>query len=182
MSGQRIVIIGNGIAGNAAACAVRQYDREARVTLLSEESDPMYSPCAFHKYLSGEMALSKLYLNRTEDDTEEGTQTIFGQKVFSVDGRAKEVRTGEKIIPFDKLILATGGLPFVPPLKGADKEGVFVLKTLKDAQSISRFEAKSAVVIGSGPIGIEAAIALRRKGLVEGRNKFKEGRWHGSKF
>lgn len=165
MAGKQFVIIGNGIAGNSAASAIRQYDRQAEVTLISEESEPLYSPCAFHKYLSGEMALEALYLKRMEDYSREAVRTIFGQKVFDVDGKAKEIRTGEKRFPFDKLVVATGGLPVFPPIRGADIKGVFALKTLKDAQAIATFEARSAVVIGSGPIGIEAAVGLRKKGL-----------------
>lgn len=159
------MVIGNGIAGYSAASAIRQYGGEAEVTLISEEKDPLYSPCAFHLYLSEEVPLEKLYLKRMEDYGRERIRTIFGRKVIEVDVRAKEVRTGKRKFPFHKLVLATGGTPSVPPIRGVDKRGVFVLKTLKDAQSISLFEARRVAVIGSGPIGVEAAVALRKKGL-----------------
>ena len=60
--GQRIVIIGNGIAGNSAALAIRKFDKDVDVVLISDEKDPLYSPCAFHKYLAGEMESQKLFL------------------------------------------------------------------------------------------------------------------------
>ena len=55
LMGQRIVIIGNGIAGNSAAEAIRTYDSDAKVTIISCETAPLYSPCAFYRYLAGDI-------------------------------------------------------------------------------------------------------------------------------
>lgn len=165
MAHREFVIIGNGIAGNNAASAIRKYDREAEITLISEEREPLYSPCAFHKYLAGEIAFERLYLKRMEDYAMQGIRTILGQKAIDVDVKGQEIRTPDNIFRYDKMILATGGLGLLPRIKGLEKIGVFALKKLQDVQSVSGFEAKRATVIGSGPIGVEAAVALRKKGL-----------------
>jgi NAD(P)H-nitrite reductase large subunit len=68
-------------------------------------------------------------------------------------------------MPFDKLILATGGEAVMPPIEGVSGPGVLALKTLGDADKLARFTAKEAVVVGSGPTGIETAIALRKRGM-----------------
>lgn len=162
---ERIVIIGNGIAGNSAAQAIRRSDQKVDLTLISDERYPLYSPCAFHKFLSGEMEQQRLFLKKFENYSREGIKTIFGQKVSEIDLRKREVSLPEKRIPFDALILATGAKALIPPVKGSEKRGVFTLKIMEDAKKIFHYPAKKAVVIGSGPTGIEAAVALRKRGL-----------------
>jgi len=85
--------------------------------------------------------------------------------VTEVDIRTKEIRVEDKDIPFDKLILATGSKALLPPISGIEKRGVFVLKTVKDAQSILNYPAKRIVVLGSGPIGMEVAMAFHKRGF-----------------
>lgn len=162
---KRIVIIGNGIAGNSAASAIREFDHRARITMISDERQPLYSPCAFHKFFSGELQQPKLFLKQFDDYAREGIRTIFGRKVSEIDVRNRIVRIGDERVPFDKLILATGSKLLPPPIKGVQKRGAFVLKTMDDALAISQYPAKTVVVLGSGPIGIETAVAFRKKGL-----------------
>jgi len=162
---QDIIIIGNGIAGNSAAEAIRKFDRDVGITIISEERYPLYSPCAFYKYLAGEMEKEKLFLKKSQDYSEHRIKVIFGNKVSRVDARIKEVVIDDKSIQFDKLVLATGSKPVIPPIKGVGKKGIFAPKTIDDAQSIFDYPAKKVVVVGSGPIGIEMAIAFRKKGL-----------------
>lgn len=163
--GQHIVIIGNGIAGNSAISAIRRFDKDINITLISEEKPPLYSPCAFHKYLSGEMEKQKLFLKTFDDYLKDRVEVVFGQKASKVDIQAREVLVGDRSIHFDKLILATGSSAVSLPIKGADKRGVFPLKTISDVEEISNYPAKKVTVIGSGPIGVEAAIAFRQRGL-----------------
>ena len=133
--------------------------------MISDEKEPLYSPCAFHKYLAGEMESQKLFLKKVEDYSREGIRIIWGKKVGGVDPTAKEVCIEDRRIRFDKLILATGSKALFPPIKGVDKRGVFALKTMDDVRSIFHYPARKVVVVGSGPIGIEAAAAFRRRGL-----------------
>lgn len=160
-----IVIIGNGIAGNSAASAIRQFDHAARITMISDERQPLYSPCAFHKYFSGELQRPKLFLKQFNDYTREGIRTVFGRKVSEVDIGNRIVWIGDERVPFDKLILATGSKLLPPPIKGIQKSGAFVVKTMDDALAISQYPARTVAVLGSGPIGIETAVAFRKKGL-----------------
>lgn len=164
MKGQQIVIVGNGIAGNSAAVAIRSLNRDVGLTIISDETVPLYSPCAFYKYLSGEMAKQKLFLKKLEDYAKEGINVVFGKEASEVNVGAGEVRVGDQKIHFDKLILATGSKAFFPPIKGVDKKGVFPLKTMADAEKVSAYPAKKVVVVGSGPIGLEAAMSLSKRG------------------
>ena len=162
---QDIIIIGNGIAGNSAAEAIRKFNTDVGITIISEESNPLYSPCAFYKYLAGVMKKEELFLKTFEDYSEHGIRVILGNKVSRVDAQIKEVVIEDKSIQFDKLVLATGSKPILPPIKGVDKKGVFAPKTIDNAQFMFNYPAKKVVVVGSGPIGIEMAIAFRKKGL-----------------
>lgn len=165
LKGQHVVVIGNGVAGNSAIAAVRAYDRDAVVTLISREAVPLYSPCAFYKHLSGEMEKQKLFLKKKSDYRKEKIEVVFGQKAEAVNVKDREVLVGDKSIPFDKLILAVGSRTLIPPIKGVDKGGVFSLKTMADLEAIMAWPASKVAVIGSGPIGMEAAIAFRKRGL-----------------
>ena len=160
----RIVIIGNGIAGNSAISSIRTHDKNIPVTIISEEKDPLYSPCAFHKYLSGEIEEQKLFLKTYEDYRDDGVEVDFDQRVADIDLNNRRVLTGERSINFSKLVLATGSRALIPPIEGANKNGIFALKSISDVRRIFGYPAKNVVVIGSGPIGIEAAVALRKKG------------------
>jgi NADH oxidase (H2O2-forming) len=162
---QQILVIGNGIAGNSAAEAIRKFDPTARVTLISDEEHPLYTPCAFHKYFSGEMEERKLFLKKFEHYSRLGINTILGKTVSEIDLKRREVCLDSTKIRFAKLILATGSKASLPPFKGIEKKGVFPLKTLKDARAIFSHPAEKVVVVGSGPTGIEAAVGLRKKGL-----------------
>jgi NADH oxidase (H2O2-forming) len=163
---QRVVIIGNGIAGNSASEAIRKFDKSVDITLVSDEDTPLYSPCAFHKYLSGEMEKHKLLIKKLADYTREGIRVLFGEKITEVDLQSKNIFIENKSIAFDKLIFATGSRAILPPLKGINKTGVFSLKTLSDAENIFSRQSSTVVVVGSGPIGLEAAIALKKRGLT----------------
>lgn len=162
---ERIVIIGNGVAGNSAAQAIRTSDQKVDITLLSDEKFPFYSPCAFHKFLSGEIEQQKLFLKKFENYDRDGIKAILGQKVSEIDLRKREIRLSEKRIPFDAMILATGARATAPAIEGSEKRGVFTLKIMEDAQRIFRYPSQKVVVYGSGPTGVEAAVALRKKGL-----------------
>jgi NADH oxidase (H2O2-forming) len=160
-----IVIVGNGAAGNSAASAIRSTDKETAVTIISQEPFPEYSACTLSKkYLSGEMRREEVFLKASEDYSRDKIITIFGEQVTEIDTRGKKVILEQGEVPYDRLILATGGNAMIPPLAGVKKKGVFTLKSLADADSIFNYSGSKAVVIGAGPIGIEASISLRKRG------------------
>lgn len=158
----RYVIIGGSVAGISAAKAVRENDPAADIVVISgEKSKPYYRPMI---PLVVEGKKSEVDIAYPEDPlTTINARTVFGS-AQEVNTRSKEVllASGERI-SYDKLLLATGGAPFIPTIDGLKGEGVFVLRTVDDAVRIrdAAGRARSAVVIGGGLVGIKAATALR---------------------
>lgn len=160
-----MVIIGNGVAGNSAVSAIREVKKDAEIAVISEEVFPEYSACVLPDYLAGEIKRDRVFLNSLDDYAKENVKTIFGHRAVAIDAQGKKVvlDNGEEIA-YDKLIIATGGKPTVPPLEGASQEGVFTLKSMDDVESILAYPIKKVVVVGSGPIGTEAAVAFGKRG------------------
>jgi len=156
-----IVIIGNGVAGNSAAkAAVRNPDVKA--VLIDADSAPYHSACVLPDYISGDIPEERVFL---QNSASRRIKRCQGNRVSALDLLERKVLFVDgSMIPFDRVILATGSVPFVPPVQGTVLEGNLTLKTLNDATRIRQWPLGSAVVIGSGLIGIEAAIALRRLG------------------
>lgn len=164
MTTERILIIGDGIAGNTAAFTIRELNKHVNITVLSAENTYLYSACAFPNYLAREIPRDKVFLTDYSDYAKVRIDIILGCKVIRIDPACSEVVTETGRRPFDKLIIATGSKPLIPKIQGLDKQGVFSLKTLSDADSISGFPGKKAVVIGAGAIGLEVALALKETG------------------
>jgi NADH oxidase (H2O2-forming) len=158
----QVVVIGNGIAGFSAASTLRHLNRLCEITVISTESTPLYSPCVLADYISGDIPRERVFVKSFLDYDRGSFTPLFGHEVREIDPAGKRVFTDRGTsVPFDKLILATGSRAI---LLSELKKGVFKLKTLKDADEILGHRGKKAVVIGGGPIGIEAGIALFRKG------------------
>jgi NADH oxidase (H2O2-forming) len=159
---ERIVILGNGVAGNTALEAICRSKPSPRVVMLSEEPYPEYSACVLPQYISGDLERKRIFLKSLKDY--QGVQTRFGEKVCKIDVTRSRVFLEKGNVPYDKLIIAMGGEPMMPSIEGINGNRVRSLKTLADADRLARTKAKSIVVIGSGLIGVEAAVALKRKG------------------
>ena len=160
---EQYVIIGNGVAGNEALDVIRRLKPAARVVLVAEEPHPFYSACVLSDYVAGDTGRKGLFLKKTTDY--HGVELKLGETVTAVDVGKQRVCLGKGSIPYDRLILSLGGDAVVPPVPGASGRGVAVLKTLRDAEKLIRSRAPEAVVVGSGPTGIEAAIALTKRGV-----------------
>ena len=161
---KRFVVIGNGIAGMSAAYAIRKLQKESKIKIISEEPNPTYSHCVLPDYLSGEISRDRVFVREFPDYLRKNIQLIKSKKAISLDLERKNVILQAEKIAYDKLIIATGSKPIIPPIKGINKRGVFTFKSIEDADGICTWEGCTAVVIGSGPIGIEASLALKRKG------------------
>lgn len=172
----RYVIIGNGIAGNSAAFTIRALDNKAEITIISGERHPLYSACVLAHYVSGEIERKEIFLRDFPDYSREEIQLTLDSHAVSVDVERKKVylQSG-RFIDYDKLIISTGSRPVVPPIKGRDKIGVFTFKSVRDADRICSWDGMQAVVVGSGPVGIEITLALKKRGyrvwLVELLNR-----------
>jgi NADH oxidase (H2O2-forming) len=161
----KLVIIGNGIAGNQVAFDVRNKNKTADITILSAETVPEYDPCSLPYYLGGECARKDLFRKTPQAYSSQNIALIYDCRAVAIDPDAKTVTThagGQ--ISYDKLVLAHGGDLFIPRIPGIDNPGVFSCKQLAETEKLAAHNGRSAVVIGSGAIGIEAAEALKRKG------------------
>ncbi|UCG45143.1 MAG: FAD-dependent oxidoreductase [Candidatus Bathyarchaeota archaeon] len=170
---RRIVIIGAHAAGIDAASAARKTDRTAEITLITKQAKAGYSPCGIPFVLGRHIpsfdnlvVFPPAYYRMMKLDLRLETTAT------NVDTEAKTVKIEDKTgkqetLHYDSLIIATGAYPFVPPIKGREKKGVYVLRTIKDGEIIDKAigEAKNATVIGAGLIGLETAVAFTERGL-----------------
>jgi len=162
------LIIGNGVAGNAAAENIRKHDPKGQIAIFSLESRPFYYVPALPSFLAGEKAADQITLHQQSWYDQRRIDLYLDTRVTQIDAAQKFVETDQgKRFPFDQLLLATGGNSFVPPIKGADSAGVFTLRTLADADRIKQAAAgaKTVVLIGGGLLGLEAGNGLRKLGL-----------------
>jgi nitrite reductase (NADH) large subunit len=164
----RLVVVGGGVAGVTAAEEARRRAPDAHVTLVTDEPGLPFYRLNLTRVLAGEVAAEALPLHPARWYEEQRVALRAG-RVNAVDRAAQVVRLeGGEALPYDRLVLATGALPFRPPIPGADKDGVLVLRTLADAEAIlARAQPGArAVCVGGGLLGLEAAGALARRGLV----------------
>ncbi|MBM4308986.1 MAG: NAD(P)/FAD-dependent oxidoreductase [Deltaproteobacteria bacterium] len=162
----RYVIIGGSGAGISAIEAIRSIDRESPIDLFSDEATPLFSRVLLPYYIAEE--LSKPLLNfRSADFFDQNRITPhLGVRVHRISIESKTVQTKNgDAYPFDKLLLATGGNPIIPPIPGIEKEGISTLKTMADAEKIYNLKGRKAVVIGAGSVGVESCISLKRRGM-----------------
>jgi len=162
------VIVGNGVAGVTAAQAIVRADRSAEVHIFGAEPYLYYRRPLLWEFIAGQIEQQTLYFRPADWYAGQGIHLHPGVRVDSLDPTAHQIEPSNgSTVEYDRLLLATGARPFVPPCEGADKEGVFTLRTLDDAVAIRKHAqgASTAVVIGGGLLGLETARALRAVGL-----------------
>lgn len=164
-----LVLVGHGMVGHhfLEQCVSRNLHQQYRIVVFGEERYPAYDRVHLSEYFAGRSAES-LSLAAGDFFIEHGIELRLGEAVASIDRDARLVRDAEgHEIHWDKLVLATGSYPFVPPIPGNDLAGCFVYRTLDDLDRIAAHAAaaKSGVVIGGGLLGLEAANALKQLGL-----------------
>lgn len=159
------VIIGNGIAGNAVAFNFRKLDLYSKVTIISAEDCQAYDPGALPYYVSSDVPRNEVFMKTIVDYQRENINLLQGKKVVAIhpDRKTISLDSGEEMA-YDNLVIATGGDSVIPPFPGIDKEGILGCKSLLEADRLANHHGKSAVVIGSGLIGIEVSEALKKKG------------------
>jgi len=170
---QKIVIIGAHAAGLDAASAARKTDRTAEITLITKEKKTAYSRCGLPFVLGGHIKTFDDLLVFPERFYKMMKLNLLTETTVSkIDAKAKTVdiqdKNGKKeTLSYDSLVLTTGADPFVPPIKGKEKKGVYVVRTIEDGEKINKAieTAKSAVIIGAGLIGLEVAVSCVERGL-----------------
>ena len=160
------LLIGNSAGGIGAAEAIREVDKRNSITIVSDEPYQAYSRPLISKYLAGERNVDEILFRPADFYSRNGIEHLLDKRVehLSLDRKIAHLASGEQIT-WKKLLLATGGVPIVPKMKGGDKEGVFTFLTLKDAIAIDAFieDGSQAVVIGGGLIGISVTEALMKR-------------------
>lgn len=164
---RRIAVVGAGIAGVSAAEAARQASPEASVVLLTRESVAPYYRLNLTRFLAGDISAGELLIHPAAWYADNGIDLELDAEICRVDLDAGVVVTTDgRQFAFDRLVLAPGSHPFVPPLEGTDLRGVFTLRTSRDAEALLAAVGRGGqvVCIGGGVLGLETAGALARRG------------------
>jgi NADPH-dependent 2,4-dienoyl-CoA reductase/sulfur reductase-like enzyme/nitrite reductase/ring-hydroxylating ferredoxin subunit len=168
-SPSKIVIVGGGAAGFAAAEMLRRQEYRGSIAMLSNDAaPPVDRPNLSKDYLAGSAPEDWLPLRPDNFYAEVGIELRLNTEVASIDTKARNVIiAGGGTVSYDRLLLATGAEPVRLPIPGADQRHVHVLRTLADCRAIieSAKGARRAIVIGASFIGLEVAASLRARNL-----------------
>ena len=169
MMQKTVVVIGNGMVGHRFCERLVEFDlkNEYQIVTFCEEPRLAYDRVNLTKYFEHRKA-EKLALSTPEWYEDNGIRVFVGDRAIEIDRGARVVRSSKgQVIPYDVIVLATGSAPFVPPLPGVEKTGVFVYRTIEDLDKIIAYggAVKKAAVIGGGLLGLEAAKAAYDLGL-----------------
>ncbi len=164
-----IVVIGNGMVGQhfLDAMAASPEKGSFRLTTFCEEPRPAYDRVHLSSFFSGKTA-ADLALADESFFADNGITIHLGDKAVSIDRGNKTVTSALGVtVAYDKLVLATGSYPFVPPVPGNDRKNCLVYRTIEDLEAIAHAakSSKTGVVVGGGLLGLEAAKALQDLGL-----------------
>ena len=166
---ERLVVVGNGMAAirtleELLSRAPSRYE----ITVVGAEPYANYNRILLSSVLAGETTVAKITTHPLCWYEQHGIRVVTGDRVVEVDRRAKTVRsTGNLLIPYDKLLLATGSKPLVPPIVGHNLPGACTFRGISDVERMIEAARPSgrAVVIGGGLLGLEASWGLRRRGM-----------------
>ena len=167
---KRYVIIGDGAAGMSAAQKLRRSDPSATIGVLSDDPHPAYYRAALTNYLLGELRDDQLWAVTPDFYESFSIHRILG-RVIGIDAARSELweASSRNAIPYDALLVASGGRPRQPSFDGAHLPGVMTLRTLQDARRVVDYwrlgALRRAVVLGGGALGLEWAHALREHGV-----------------
>ena len=169
MKKMKLVMVGNGMAGvrtleELVRVAPGQYD----ITVFGAEPHANYNRILLSPVLAGEMTLKEIMLNDVDWYAENGIRLHLGKKVVKIDRRARMVIAEDGTTEaYDRLLLATGSNPFILPIPEKNLEGVLTYRDIGDTNAMIEASShyKSAVVIGGGLLGLEAANGLKQRGM-----------------
>lgn len=165
----RYVIVGASLAGATAAITLREEGADGTVTLIGAENElPYERPPLSKAYLRGDVPFDKVLVRPAAFYAEHRIETIFGIRATRIDLSTRIVELeDQRQVPFDALLIATGGRNRRVSIPGAALEGIYGLRTVQDADRIRKemVAGRRVVVVGMGFIGSEVAASLRQKGL-----------------
>lgn len=164
----KIVVIGHGMVGHKFLEQLHALGLPgAEVTVLCEEPRPAYDRVHLSEFFAGKTA-DELCLVEPGFFDQSGFSLRLAAKAVAIERRHNTVTTADgEVLPYDKLVLATGSVPFVPAVPGRDRPNCFVYRTIEDLEAMQECGARSkrGVVVGGGLLGLECAKALRDMGL-----------------
>ena len=168
---KRYFILGGGAAALEAAKAIRERDPSGLIVLLTDEPALPYMRPALTKQLLADVSAQDIQLETPAwyDAPGRDILVLMGRTVSCIDPENKTVSLADGLVfPYDKLIYALGARCFVPPFEGSDRQNVIAVRTAEDARRVREIAktAKSAVVIGGGVLGLEAAWGLHQAGMA----------------
>jgi NAD(P)H-nitrite reductase large subunit len=169
----RYVIIGNSATGIGAAESIRTVDKDAKITIVGDEPHHVYSRPLISHFIAGQIGLEEMRYRPADFYKRFRIEPRLGVRAESLDADRRAIKLADgKTIHYDKLLLATGSIQKFPPIKGREHSGVFDFWTR--AHAVQIYERVSgcdvqlcstAVVVGAGLVGIQAAFGLRGAGL-----------------
>lgn len=168
-----IVIIGGGASGLTTASNIRKFDSESQIIVFTTQKHVAYSPCAIPYVIGGHIdSFDDIIMHRPEEYMRKNIRILTETTVTGINHDIKEIvyedkNSNKQNIKYDKLVIATGGKPLIPPIPGKDLEGVFKVRTVEDGEKIQAYaeKSKNVVLVGGGAIGLELGSELANKGL-----------------
>lgn len=163
----KYIVVGAGVAGATACQAILDTDPYGEISLFSDEPYPFYSRMRLPEVISGKSDPQRLVLRTTAWFEQKGIDFHLGEPIQEMGLDPLRVVSQKGEYRADRLLLATGGYSFLPPIPGTHLAGVFSLRSMSDAISIrdAAGQASRAVVLGGGVLGLELGNALRLRGL-----------------
>lgn len=174
---RHILVVGNGAAGLSAVKAARAQNPEAHIILFGKDNHLPYYRLRLCEYIGKPVNYSELEVTNEEWFKKNRIQVELSAKVTAVDAKAGKISVNGRDYSYDSLILATGSTPFMPPFKGKELSGIHSIWTWEDIAEINKClaNAKKAIVIGGGLLGLEAAYKISELGinvsLIEGQTR-----------
>ncbi len=170
MTKQNLVVVGNGMVGHKflEQMVAKEAQSDWNLITFGEEPRVAYDRVNLSGFFAGKTA-ADLTLVEPGFYQNNGIQIQLGDQIMEIDREAQTVTAASGLVtPYDKLVLATGSYPFVPPIKGSVTKGTFVYRTIEDLEAMSAYAAncQTGVVVGGGLLGLECANAIQNMGLT----------------
>jgi NADPH-dependent 2,4-dienoyl-CoA reductase/sulfur reductase-like enzyme len=172
-----LIVVGGVAAGTKAAARARRVNRDIAITLYQDESEVSYTGCGQPYYLSGLVpSREALIIRRAADFNTDGIEVRLRHRVVNLNTQERSIevrdldRDKRETVHYDRLILATGARPVIPPVPGINLDGVVTLRTMDELDrfrsALDRLRPKDAVIVGGGYIGLEVAESLHALGVT----------------
>jgi nitrite reductase [NAD(P)H] large subunit len=167
---QRLLLVGNGMAGMRTIDEILARDRESfDIEVIGAEPHPNYNRILLSSVLAGEKEIDDIVLHSREWYARNSVKLSLGDAAVKLDAGAKTVMTASgRAAGYDKLVLATGSRPVVPPVAGLELPGVCAFRNIADLELMREASRRGgrAIVVGGGLLGLEAAFGLMKRGMT----------------